>query len=350
MEERNKREKFLEFEDLMSELFIKMLGNDSIKRNVKKEFKDRQFEIDILIGENRSSKSQLTVVEVKYYRAFSEPSVSVLKRAVNLLRQNMLAVGASKGILIAPFDWYKYRLKLDLDLDLYLDLDPNIELWNLQYILEMANPYPELLEKIKIFLELENVPSDVQALHLIQNAIPRGEELVRELGKIQPGRNDAPKFEVWCIEALKYLFKDYLIGWHDQSKTIDGLHRRDLVCRVISGNRTEVWELISNTLRSRYVIFEFKNYTDKITQHEIITTERYLYPTALRNCAVIISKKGTSENADRVIEGAMREHGRLIISLDCEDMEKMLLGKDQGDDPNVYLFEKVDEFLIGLGR
>lgn len=346
MEERNKREKFLEFEDLMSELLMKIFGNDSIKRNVKKEFKDRQFEIDILIEENSSLNFQLTAVEVKYYRPFSKPSISVLQRAINLLRQNMLAVGASKGILIAPFDWYKYRLKIDLDLDLY----PNIELWNLHDILMMANPYPELLEKIKIFLELDNVLSDVQALHLIQNAIPKGEELVRELGTIQPGRNDAPKFEEWCIKALKYLFKDYLIGWHDQSRTIDGLHRRDLVCRVISGNRTEVWELISNTLRSRYVIFEFKNYKDKITQHEIITTERYLYPTALRNCAVIISKKGTSENADRVIEGAMREHGRLIISLDCEDMKKMLLGKDQGDDPNVYLFEKVDEFLIGLGR
>lgn len=342
MEERNKRDKFFEFEDLMSELFMKRLGNDSIKRNVKKEFKDRQFEIDILIGENRSSKSQLTVVEVKYYRAFSEPSISVLQRAVNLLRHNMIAVGASKGILIAPFDWYGYRLNIDLD--------PNIELWGLNDILLMADPYPELVEKIKIFLELDNVTLNIQSLHLIQNATPKGEELVRELGTIQSGRIDASKFEEWCIEALKYLFEDYLIGWHDQSKTIDGLHRRDLVCRVISGNRTEVWELISNTLRSRYVIFEFKNYTHKITQHEIITTERYLYPTALRNCAVIISKKGTSENADRVIEGAMREHGRLIISLNCEDMEKMLLGKDQGDDPNVYLFEKVDEFLIGLGR
>ncbi|HAV3538146.1 hypothetical protein OHV66_12025 [Acinetobacter baumannii] len=105
-----------------------------------------------------------------------------------------------------------------------------------------------------------------------------------------------------------------------------------------------------HTLKSRYVVFEFKKYTDKIKQREIITTECYLYPMALRNCAFIISRKGVSSSAQTVIDGAMREYGKLIISLSEEDLIKLLEGKDKGEDPNVYLFDKIDRFLMGLNR
>lgn len=47
-----------------------------------------------------------------------------------------------------------------------------------------------------------------------------------------------------------------------------------------------------NDIGSRYVIFEFKKYSEKITQKEVITTERYLYPSALRTVAILISPKG----------------------------------------------------------
>ncbi len=103
-------------------------------------------------------------------------------------------------------------------------------------------------------------------------------------------------------------------------------------------------------LHSRYVVFEFKNYTEPITQYEVVTTERYLYPSALRNVAIIISPKGCSESANKVIRGAMREHGKLLISLTVNDMAMLLIGKDNGADPNTYLFQRVDDFLLSLGR
>lgn len=105
-----------------------------------------------------------------------------------------------------------------------------------------------------------------------------------------------------------------------------------------------------NDFRSRYVVFEFKNYTDPITQYEVMTTERYLYPAALRNVAIIISPKGCANSAHKVIRGAMREHGKLVLSLTVDELEKLLIGKDNGADPNTYLFQKVDDFLLSLGR
>ncbi|STE84490.1 Uncharacterised protein [Escherichia coli] len=66
-------------------------------------------------------------------------------------------------------------------------------------------------------------------------------------------------------------------------------------------------------LGSRYVVFEFKNYSKPITQNEIVTTERYLYPSALRKVAIVISHEDCADSAKAVIAGAMREHGKLII-------------------------------------
>lgn len=103
-------------------------------------------------------------------------------------------------------------------------------------------------------------------------------------------------------------------------------------------------------LHSRYVVFEFKNYSEPITQHEVVTTERYLYPSALRNVAIIISPEGCANSADKVIRGAMREHGKLVISLTVAEIETLLISKDDGADPNTYLFQRVDDFLLSLGR
>ena len=65
---------------------------------------------------------------------------------------------------------------------------------------------------------------------------------------------------------------------------------------------------------------------------------------------IIISPYGCSGAAKRVISGAMREHGKLILSLTTTELADVLMGMDQGSDPNAYLFDRVDEFLIGLGR
>lgn len=46
----------------------------------------------------------------------------------------------------------------------------------------------------------------------------------------------------------------------------------------------------------------------------------------------------------------MRESGKLILSLSVSEIEDLLVAKDDGGDPNTYLFEKVDQFLMRLGR
>ncbi len=50
---------------------------------------------------------------------------------------------------------------------------------------------------------------------------------------------------------------------------------------------------------------------------------------SLWNVAIIISPHGCSSSATRVIQGAMREHGKLILSLTVGELATLLVGKDE---------------------
>jgi len=179
-----------------------------------------------------------------------------------------------------------------------------------------------------------------------------GANLCSELHKLKPGRADAANFENKCIEILKYLFKNNtdLTLWEPQPITDDGLHRFDLLCRIISIHQNTFWAELAHDFHTRYVLFEFKNYTDEIKQGQIYTTEKYLFLTALRSVSFIIARNGADENAVKAAKGALKEAGKLIVILTATDVCDMLNLKDKGDEPAVVLRKKIDDMLVALTR
>jgi len=121
-----------------------------------------------------------------------------------------------------------------------------------------------------------------------------------------------------------------------------------MICRVISKN--DFWRNLIQSFQSRYVLFEFKNYTEPIGQDQVYTTERYLYLRGLRSVGFIIAPKGGNKQAHKAAKGALREHGKVILILSNDDLCKMIGLKDSGGEPSDYLSDKLDEFLISLSR
>jgi hypothetical protein len=136
-----------------------------------------------------------------------------------------------------------------------------------------------------------------------------GSYLCSEIKAIPSGKPAAKKFEAKVLEALRYIFDGDLTAWSPQKSTVGGLSIYDVIARVISEN--DFWKTIVNQFRSRYIIFEFKNYTRKIKQGQIYTTEKYLFLAALRSTAIIISRNGADRNPEIATHGALREGGKL---------------------------------------
>ncbi len=329
------------FEKLVAKLLVN-LGKANVTVNSRIRTAERaDIEIDISFGKDRD----YTIAELKAYRYSSPPSPSIFDRALRQTLYIKKQTDAARGVLIISCP---LTPELEEFSSAYLR---EIAIWDANHLLEMALPYPDIYRDLEQLFEISTSPSGnsryIQSNHGAR--IPnKGEQLAKKLKTISPGKAEALEFEKACINSLRYIFDSDLHGWHEQNTTEDDLHRRDLICRILPNS--EVWRLMLTDIRSRYVIFEFKNYTAPITPQEITTTERYLFPAALRTVAIIISPKGCSASAEKAIKGAMREQGKLILSLTVAEIEKLLTSKDKGEDPNTYLFERVDDFLMRLGR
>lgn len=134
-----------------------------------------------------------------------------------------------------------------------------------------------------------------------------------------------------------------------QLTSSDEINKYDLISRIKINNYS-FWEFIQNRLNCQYIILECKNYTKHIKQGQILTTEKYLFPKALRSVAIIFTRIGADENALKMAEGALREQGKLILVLDDKLVCKMLHAKDLANDPSDILFNLADDFFMKLNR
>ncbi len=168
----------------------------------------------------------------------------------------------------------------------------------------------------------------------------------------EPNNTTFSDYENLCIDVLKILFNDDLTLWKTQQKSNEDLFRFDLICKIKTGEPDGFWKIVSDYFNTKYVVFEFKNYSKQITQKEIYTTEKYLYAKALRSVAIIVSPNGEDENSKKAIKGTLRENGKLILSLTNHDLIKMLDVFENNEDilPSDYLNEILDDLLINLEK
>lgn len=174
--------------------------------------------------------------------------------------------------------------------------------------------------------------------------------LIKEIEDCPTGQKGATQYEKVCTKVLKYLFSDDLALWREQSKSNNDLYRFDLLCRVKNGTQSTFWSIVEHYFNSKYLIFEFKNYTDKITQKEVYTTEKYLYAKALRSVGIIISTNGADNHAKWATKGLLRESGKLIILLSKNDLIEMCKMKKDDEDPSEYLLQILDDLLLELEK
>lgn len=178
--------------------------------------------------------------------------------------------------------------------------------------------------------------------------------LIQKLVNCPTGREASEEYEEICEEVIRHLLEaNYFNRLTSQHKTNDEHFRMDLIGSLkITQNNDEsmhpLWRMLVQHYNSHFVVFEFKNYTEKIGQNLIYITEKYLFDAALRNVAFIISRKGFSDAAKFAAEGCLKEHSKLILDITQNDLIEML--KYPSDNPADYILTKLEEFLMGISK
>lgn len=299
------------------------------------------------------------IIEAKLYRS-EQVGRGLLLNAARLTESLRSLAGADRGILAVT-------CRVDSLLQTELRIVPNLILYDYDVLTGLLSQYKDLATEFDSILDEAYVyragprpvaiATDIPPLKDLLQVTPQssdvqpertGRDLCAALKAIPPGKKRATNFENQCRVCLEYAFSDDLTDWRAQERTTTGLHRFDSVARIRSKN--DFWTALVRDFRTRYVVFEFKNYREKITQGEIHTTEKYLYPVALRGTAVIVSPDGPDNNAEASARGALRENGKLILNITVKDLCEMVDLRDDGKDPADVLSRQMDEMLLHIER
>ncbi len=301
-------------------------------------------------------------IEVKFYRS-AHLQVSLLSAAVSRFISQAKGMQDSVGMLVVScFLSRSLRLAFEEKYSIFFIDRADLLYWAarspglLQELNSLLEPDVDLERgcgQFELFDKLDNPEERIKSKCFLSQAPSlakdtKGTDLCGVLKSIEPGYNNWRKYENHCFEILRYLFSEDLSGWVTQKRTDDTLNRFDCVCRIRS--ISDFWQFLVRHFNSRFILFEFKNYSKKIKQEQILTTEKYLLERALRRVAIVMSRTGAEKNAIKMVQGAMREHGKLILVINDEVVCKMLQMKERGEDPSDFLCDISDQFLLELPR
>ena len=361
------------FERLVARIFEAQGFKAEVATRVTSDDRPLFIEVDVLLTWNGEVR---TVVEVKLYRSRT-PSPADLDRAARQALRAQQSLPADHAMVVTNLD--RHRLPAT-------ELPGGAILVGFEDLVSWATDDPALLsELIDIDRELSSALRDFDripdllptgaALNLssIQTTgapqpssslppTPTGLRLADELRELEQhvgvskgvslssGREGVPwrLYEDLCYEGLQYVFEGLLNGWRKQEAVAGDANRFDALAKI-SGDDAFSRTLIED-FRSRYILFEFKFYSDPVRANLIHITEKYLYPAALRGCAIIVSPRGLAGPAAQACHGALREVGKLIISLQTADLCQLLEEKDSGTQPSEGMEQRLDTFLLAIGR
>lgn len=261
-------------------------------------------------------------IKIKFFSKLSNPSIAQLEKAINKIK-----VYSFQNKLI-PVVVISCVIK-DETRGYFKKICPEVEIVDIANILYAIQEESELRNELISVLpyaveDVQPIKGNITLNWLSQNSTT--ESLIREMELCQSGRRNFRTYEEICYKLLQNVFSDDLALWKQQQRSNNDLYRFDLICRIKDRNEKTFWTILEQYFLSKYVIFEFKNYKEPISQKEIYTTEKYLYTKALRGTGIIISANGYSNNAMLAAKGCLRESGKLIILLDTNDLIKMMLG------------------------
>ncbi|SHO66573.1 Restriction endonuclease [Pseudoxanthobacter soli DSM 19599] len=270
-------------------------------------------------------------------------STSLSRNILNKLRadaarlQSVISIGDGKEAVIAVVAPLSPAAKE------WSESQFHVSVWDIDMLLSKAAPFANLRKQFEDLTSLGSRRPAKADTDLGGDLIRELEDHIREKSTRTPSQ-----YEDLCQRVFTYVFDPTLYGFKRQAHTSDGANRYDFICRIRSGN--QFWDNLRADFRTKAVLFECKNYDEKITADQVYSTERYLFAGALRTVCFLISRLGPDDGCIRAAQGAMRESGKLILLLSNQDLIELIKLKSDDGGPEDFLDEKIWNFVISLPR
>lgn len=328
-----------------------------IKTNEFFDFSQYNAKPDIIAEIN----GEQVVFEVKIYRGIKNESQiinSAVQHIQTIKRSALLDNYINRHYGIIMFCDINEKLKREL-------IEKNdVFIWDIKNLLHICNGDEELIDRlsklvpypindinpVEPFGTFANIMANENNKSNYSPVLSIGDSLIDRLSNCNTGKSNknAILYEDICNDIIKYLFGNEFSQFSTQHKTKDNMFRMDLLCSL--KGTTEFWIFVIQFYNTKFVVFEYKNYTNKVDQNLIYVTEKYLFSAALRNIAFIISRKGFDENAHKAALGVLKETRKFIVDITDKDLIEMIKMKEKGEEPSDYLLNKVENLLMSVSK
>ena len=361
------------FQRLVARIFIGHHFKVEEERSVTANERPYAVRVDLLLTWSDTIK---TVVEVRLIRS-RLPQLRDLKRSIDILLEAQAALQADHAILVTNVRREHLDVpKLLLRGGVLITMDDLIFIAGdkTDLLIELGDFERELNSSLQDFdqqaYDLRGNPDASIGQFQIGNPHSRpapppptprlGRDFVNDLRAIKCGTKEKMQlpsglegvpwslFEQVSYQGLQYLFGGLLDKWSKQKSVSGKANRMDAMAKIV-GDDVFCQTLVQD-FRTRRILFEFKCYKDELPPNLIYITEKYLFPTARRATAIVISPQGFSAEAKAASFGALRDAEKLLLDLDLNSFCMMLEQKDEGISPSLKMEEMLDTFLHEVGR
>jgi len=152
------------------------------------------------------------------------------------------------------------------------------------------------------------------------------------------------EFQDLCKEILVHLFVPPLVRPFEKSRTVSGLHIRDLIFDIpYSAGR--FWGYIRDKFDSLALVVECKNYSSRIKGNQIVISSKYLGKNRLGRFSIVFSRLGPAESATKEMKRLWTEDDKLVLCLMDDHLIKMLELKERKKKPEIVIDKAMHEFF-----
>ncbi len=276
-------------------------------------------------------------VEVKHFRR--PIPISQIERFLGDIERSRDTKPNSEGLIVISGELTPRAKDL-------LAMRPHVKVWDGATFTALFNKHPEIVVQARTAAAARANFFALESTLVTGIADSKRTDLIKRLRAISPGKDSWRAFEDVCVEILSLVFSPALGAPEIQSRSDDGLDIIDAIYPIRS--REGPWSSIRSEHRTRFVVAEFKNYTDPIGQRQVESIAQYLWQPAKRNFGLLISRSAPSEAALAARRRAWLEAEKFIVFLRDEDLIEMLQATDEGYDPFALIDLQLEEFFRSL--
>ena len=260
--------------EFIERFLIKLLDYRGYK-NILREVKISNEPKSSMRADIVAEKDKKIVLEVKYYRNLYNSKVILNNALKQILQYKQIMLSNNLAEEISFIIVMPCEIDEDSQREIFDRFD--VEIWDISNLIYLCEENKDLLQLLTSCipystLEIEakkpiNVKVKTNDTTIDEETISYVEVFQEKLEKCKSGRldNADKKYEIICTEIIKYLFETEFFKISEQHKTDDEMFRMDLLCSL--KGTTEFWKFLITFYHTKFIVFEYKNYSDYISQN-----------------------------------------------------------------------------------